>query len=306
MQDEDDELPLDPAVSNGLERSIHGTHVGVTTVLHLMARMKSADAVVEYLSTFSMGDAPRKVGVSDVDACIRYAARLARRKSLSRPAVARFRRELALNEEAYRAVVTWATLVLDVAGDSPDLDSVVQRSPEIDRELATAAIDYAAALCADEWPSVMDRDFVSNLTLGVDMSEADLAKIEDFCTYHTSIGLGLRVPTPAAWADLWSALVEHAEAGYRDDIHELTNALDARDLLEDLVSVIRLDPQIKLRAMLASLDRRYELATTDVPVSLLGANSPWVPQRWWWWWRVPTVHGPALAEDLGQLGITAS
>lgn len=305
MQDEDDELLLDPAVSNGLERSIHGTRVGVTTVLHLVARMKSADAVVEYLSTFSMGDAPRKVGIPDVHACIRYAARLARTKSLSRPAVARFRRELALNEESYRTVVTWATLVLDVASDSPDLDSVVKRSPEIDRELATAALDYAAALCADEWPSVMDRDFVSNLTLGVDMSEADLGKIEDFCTYHTSIGLGLRVPTTAAWVDLWSTLVERVEAGYREDIHELTNALDARDLLEDLASVIRPDPQVKLRAMFASLDRRYELATTDIPVSLLGKDSPWVPQRWWWW-RAPTVHGLALAEDLGRLGITAS
>jgi len=305
MQGEDDELPLDPAVSNGLERSIHGTRVGVTTVLHLMARMKSADAVVEYLSTFSMGDAPRKVGVPDVGVCIRYAARLVRRKSLSRAGVARFRRALALNEEAYRAVVTWTTLVLDVAGDTPDLDFVVQTSPEIDRELATAALDYAAALCADEWASEMDRNFVSNLSLGIDMSEVDLARIVDFCTYHTSIGLGLRVPTPAAWADLWSALVEHAEAGYRDDIHELTNALDARDLLEDLVSLIRPDPQIKWRTILDSLDRRYDLATTDIPVSLLGPDSPWAPQPWWWW-RAPTMHGPALAEDLARLGITAS
>ncbi|MDX2192320.1 MAG: hypothetical protein NW201_03130 [Gemmatimonadales bacterium] len=104
----------------------------------------------------------------------------------------------------------------------------------------------------------------------------------------------------AGLLERWERLVRAVEDVYADDLDELLNDLDTRELLDGAL-VAAAEADMVVDARLAALDRRYRAATE--PCACLwgadvAASEGWTPASAWWYFRRPRVPGPALAADL--------
>lgn len=295
-------LVADPAVSRGWERSVRGTGVGVSTILHLRAHSASNAAVADYLSQRSIAGSERTVTVRDVGVCCFFGASLSRRRSLSPPAAARFRSNERLESEGLSEVAVWAPDILEHFGHDRGGSKLFDEFPHLDERIVSLAFSYGAALAGDE----LLPDPTELLSLDPEFSArigaVDQMRLAEFCVYHASIGLVLRIPTPGDWLQGWSGLVQEVEAGFERELDELANDLAARDLLEEAVSLVTPAGQDALRAVIRPIDDRYEAATWLSDVSLAGSHAPWRP-RSWWWFRIPVRRGSKLEDDLRSRGI---
>jgi len=99
----------------------------------------------------------------------------------------------------------------------------------------------------------------------------------------------------------WRALSEEIGRGYQLTIYDYTNALSARDLLDEVLTVI---PQGSVRSWVESAieeaDTQYRLVTHEVAKPIHGGGD--MP---WWYWRVPNRIEGELAEDLNAEGLLA-
>lgn len=298
----EDLLVIDPTVSKGRERSIRGAGFSASAVLHLLSLMNSEDEVISYVSSLSMPGASRELTRGDVRACAAFGGNLARNRRLSPPAAARFARDQGnVGENNEEEVRPWAATVLGATAEGLGRQEMLDEHEELSDEMVRKALAYGAVLASDEDLPTLGESPEERYMRG-QLSTEDRQLVEDFCKYHWSIGVVLLMATPEDWLGRWRQTVERVEAVYSDDIHELTNSLATRDLLEDLTSLLTPPGQDALRRDIRPWDERYDAATRAVSVSLMGNQVPWRPKRWWWY-RVPVRLGRELADDLRVLGI---
>lgn len=296
------QIIVDPLVSRGRERAIRGTGISVSAVLHLLSFMSGEDEVISYVSSFSGLHRDRDLTREDVRVCAAYAARLVRNRQLSPPAAARFTRDQQpVGGSTEEDIRLWAPIILDDFSNGLRRHDILRDHEELTEEIIQGALAYASALASDEDLSPVTESAQERYLRDL-LSAEDVRLVDAFCKYYSSTGLVLMVPTPEDWFSRWKRTVERVEHVYAEEIHELRNDLDARDLLEDLISMFTPSGQQRIRAVVQPWDARYEATTRVVATSLMGNEAPWRPRRWWWY-RVPVRFGPTLANDLNVLGI---
>ena len=281
---------------------MRGTGFGVSTILHIRSLQANNGEVADYLSRFSRPGSVRTVTVQDVSVCCFFGASLSRRRSLSPPAAARFRRNEELDREGLSEVAVWTPDILKHFGHERDQEQLLDEFPHLDERIVRLAFEYGATLASDELLPAPVELLSLDPDLSARIGEVDQRCLAEFCVYYASIGLGLRIPSLGDWLRGWSELVQTVEVGYGSGIHDLTNDLTMRDLLEEAASLVTPSGQAALRTVLSPLDDRYEVATRDSDVSLMGSHFPWEPLRWWWF-RIPVRCGSELKDDLRSYGI---
>jgi hypothetical protein len=210
-------------------------------------------------------------------------------------------RDESLDDESLHEVAVWAPQILEHFGRGDRHEALVAELPHTDERAVQLAFAYAARLAADEplpglVQSLLDSEIRANLT------NTDISRIEEFCVYQRSVGLTLLMPIPEDWIQRWTELVEAVEVGREVELHELSNYLTARDLLEDTALLITPSGRTHMRAVIEALDLRYEAATGSTDVSLMGGRARWEPRRWWWF-RAPLRSSPRLIDDLRARGV---
>jgi uncharacterized protein (DUF433 family) len=295
-------IVIDKDVSFGRERSVQGTGVGISTILHLRSQMGTEDQVARYLSELSFSGAQRAVSTEDVRACCLFAAKLSRRNSLSPPASARLMRDESLDDETLREVAVWAPQILEHFGRGNGHDALMAELPHADERAVQLTFVYAAHLAADEPLLGQIKQPAADSHIRTHLTKVEMSRVEEFCVYQRSVGLSLLMPTPEDWIQRWKELVEAVEAGHEVELDELNNYLTVRDLLEDTALLLSPSGRTPMREAIHALDLRYEAATGSTDVSLMGSRARWEPRRWWWF-RAPLRSSPRLIDDLRARGI---
>jgi hypothetical protein len=229
-------LVPNPGVPAGEDTWVKGGHLPVSQVLHALSVGGSIDRVLTspLITRKGRNDlVPEAVG-----ACVAHALRVLGERKPPPPVAAGFveRWRRAGVSISQSLAEEWAHQILPPFADGRASDWVESGFPE---DQVKVAFSYAAALVrngrfrADEHDDESVRD---SLTSG------DRQLVEDFFMYRSEIA-GHRL-TPERLRNHWRQLVQDLEEGYDDDIGELTNDLDGRDILEHASSLVSpLEPE---------------------------------------------------------------
>lgn len=105
----------------------------------------------------------------------------------------------------------------------------------------------------------------------------------------------------------WEATVGQVEDGYDLTLDDYLNDLDARQIIEVLLSAVP-EPAGPLLDRLRDADGRMRAATVPAGgcVWAEGAQDDWHERRNWWYFVVPRAPGEDLREDLEREGFIIS
>ena len=105
----------------------------------------------------------------------------------------------------------------------------------------------------------------------------------------------------------WEATVGQVEDGYDLTLDDYLNDLDARQIIEVVLSAIP-EPDGPLLDRLREADGRMRAATVPAGgcVWADGAQDDWHERRNWWYFVVPRNPGPDLKDDLDRGGFITS
>ena len=101
----------------------------------------------------------------------------------------------------------------------------------------------------------------------------------------------------AAWEQTAAAI----EAGYSLTLDDYLNDLDARQILEVVLSAMP-DPDGPLLDRLRAADARVRAATVPARQCVWGdgGSRGWTERRNWWYFVIPRAPGEDLADDLAR------
>jgi hypothetical protein len=102
----------------------------------------------------------------------------------------------------------------------------------------------------------------------------------------------------------WEHTAERVEKGYALGLDDYLNDLDARQIIEVVLSAIP-EPDGPLLARLRAADERMRSATVPAGRCVWGdqpSRDPATERRNWWYFLVPRNPGPELARELADAG----
>lgn len=102
---------------------------------------------------------------------------------------------------------------------------------------------------------------------------------------------------------MWERTVGEIETGYGATLDEYLNDMDARQIIEDVLSRFP-EPDGVLIDRLRDADERITVVTRPVPTCIWGVENAaahgWSARENWWYYRVPRAPGPHLAVDVAR------
>jgi hypothetical protein len=100
---------------------------------------------------------------------------------------------------------------------------------------------------------------------------------------------------------MWERTVGEVEAGYDATLDEYLNDMDARQIIEDVLSRFP-EPQGALIDQIRDVDARIVDVTRPVSTCIWGGGAApdWSERENWWYFRVPRAPGPRLATEVAQ------
>lgn len=101
----------------------------------------------------------------------------------------------------------------------------------------------------------------------------------------------------------WEETAGQVQAGYPLTLDDYLNDLDARQIIEAVLSAIP-EPDGPLIARLRDADSRIRAASVPASRCVWGEGNR-SSRRNWWYYIVPRSPGPDLAADLAQAGLTS-
>jgi hypothetical protein len=155
----------------------------------------------------------------------------------------------------------------------------------------SAALQYAEALLRqEEVISDLRRASADEASLHARITGTDRARFEELLLNRGGTRLDFLV-------DMWSRFVRAVETepeslGYE----EYENWLSARDVLEDVISLLSPSARQTIETYVRPLDHSMFEATREA-ASSIRPRAPWQPQRWWWY-RVPSPMGQYFKQRL--------
>jgi hypothetical protein len=97
----------------------------------------------------------------------------------------------------------------------------------------------------------------------------------------------------------WAATADEIAKGYDATFDEYLNDMDARQIIEDVLTRFP-EPDGSLFDRLRAVDARVVAATRPVTRCIWGAGAKpaWNARENWWYFRVPRAPGPQLAPEV--------